>query len=179
MWLGFLLLTNVACVHFVPKEWSGTVLDASTGQELSGATVSVVWTSTTLMEGGPGDFLGAAETVTNATGKFELATSPPYRLVVGSDRGGPPSALITKPGYSVGDGIRKTGRLWEFETQVSIYPCSSIHTSRAPGGEPKRAFGYMRFCDPAENHLCVPADAVPLLVRSISDETRAVCREKP
>ena len=68
--------------------------------------MSLIWDTKSLlqMDGGT-EFHNAEEVVTDANGKFEISAAPAY-LIDPLRRIDYPTALVTKPGYTVGSGIK-------------------------------------------------------------------------
>ena len=135
------------------------------------------------MDGGT-EFLSAEESVTDINGKFEISAAPAY-LINPFRRIDYPKALVTKPGYTVGDGIEMHffGDItWDFKPELSLMPCSSSKAfpiNNRFRERPLQSFSYLRICHRESGPWCNPPENVPLLVSSISDASAPVCYERP
>jgi len=102
--------------------YHGTVVDEETGDPLEGASVSVIWYRTPIIQlAGSLYFQNAQETVTDANGKFSLEVSPgidwsPFTTVVKEQ-----VTVIYKPGYGPFAPGRMPRKFWEYSERVAAF----------------------------------------------------------
>jgi hypothetical protein len=126
----WLLATMILCVglsffassSFCADVYHGRVVDEETGEPLAGASVTVVWYRTPIVQlEGSLYFQSAQETVTDAEGKFSLEVTPgidwnPFTTVVREHR-----IVIYQPGYWPFTPSRIPKEFWVYKELVTAF----------------------------------------------------------
>ena len=145
--------------------YHGTVVDEETGDPLEGASVSVIWYRTPIIQlAGSLYFQNAQETVTDANGKFSLEVSPgidwsPFTTVVKEQ-----VTVIYKPGYGPFAPGRMPRKFWEYSERVAAFrKGATIKLAKLKTKEEMREFSILS----SLGIVRTPHEKIPNLIRNI------------
>ena len=167
--LAVLLASHRGVAHAaeVAATYHGTVVDAETGEPLSGAVVTVVWFRRPVVAmDGPEYFHEARETVADAKGAFALDVSPSRDWNPLTYVKRPPWVVILQPGYAPLTGAWPRG-LRDMDSELR--QGTSVRLPRLRTKEGLSAFTSLAAFGLTDE---VPHAKIPLLMQRINAQRR-------
>jgi hypothetical protein len=163
-------LSFFASISFCADLYHGKVIDEETGAPLAGASVTVVWYRTPIVQlEGSLYFQSAQETVTDAQGKFSLEVSPgidwsPFTTVVKEH-----SLIIFKPGYAPFEPGRMPKEFWVYRNLVEAFKSGvTIKLLKLKTNEEMRRFSNLSSLGIGR----VEEEAIPRLLYNLSQQRK-------
>ncbi len=167
LWASWNVFVTVA----LGDVYHGKVVDEETGQPLEGASVTVIWYRTPVIQLERSlYFQSAQETVTDANGDFSLEVSPgidwsPFTTIVKQH-----ALIIYKPGYGPFAPNRMPKEFWEYDDLVAAFKKGvTIRLMKLKTKEVRRYTSLASL-----NIGRVPSDQIRNLIRAINMQSKMI-----